>query len=556
MTCIVSSESPVNNMCGRVPWEKCSKGLPRQSVTGGLEREAELWQSFERLMDALRDRVGKERLMPTERWLWVEILKLGALLIGWFLALSHEELEVPASVKRGRARFVRQRAKPKTVRTLFGKVRYVRDYMLRQNGKGGGYSPLDEALGLTQDGFTMPVLSFATQLATKMSYSAATAVLKGFLGWSPSVKSIERAVLGVGGYAEDFALRMPPPKGDGEVIVGQVDGKGHPTVRDGEMKKRRKRRKKPGPGKKKKLKSQRHRGRNKRRTNGPKKRRKAGDKSKNAKVVHVIVLYTLKQDGGRLVGPLNKRVYIYTGTKRGAIRRMRDLIDRRGFEDNSGKQVQLVTDGDSIYADEIRKCFPHARHTLDVQHAVEYLWEAAHMLYPNNASARAKWAESRKSELVTDEHQAMFAELDKRALEFSDTPPKSKNSQQGETAKKKEKQPKSARQKFLVKVDYLKSRQHMMNYHELGTLDLEWGSGVVEGACRYVVGQRFDEGGMRWLRERAAPLLHLRTIELNGWWDPFIEHVHDELAADSRRTKQTPRLLTNIAPPMPKDKAA
>ncbi|MDM8563851.1 hypothetical protein QUF54_10910, partial [Candidatus Marithioploca araucensis] len=51
--------------------------------------------------------------------------------------------------------------------------------------------------------------------------------------------------------------------------------------------------------------------------------------------------------------------------------------------------------------------------------------------------------------------------------------------------------------------------------------DLVIASGVVEGAARYVVGERMDCSGMRWIPERGEALLRLRCIELNGDWDSF-----------------------------------
>jgi hypothetical protein len=44
-------------------------------------------------------------------------------------------------------------------------------------------------------------------------------------------------------------------------------------------------------------------------------------------------------------------------------------------------------------------------------------------------------------------------------------------------------------------------------------------SGVVEGAARYVVGERLDNSGMRWIEERAEAVLLLRCIEVNGDWE-------------------------------------
>ena len=46
---------------------------------------------------------------------------------------------------------------------------------------------------------------------------------------------------------------------------------------------------------------------------------------------------------------------------------------------------------------------------------------------------------------------------------------------------------------------------------------------VIEGAVRYVIGERMDCSGMRWIPQRAEALLHLRCIELNGEWEQFFD---------------------------------
>jgi len=61
----------------------------------------------------------------------------------------------------------------------------------------------------------------------------------------------------------------------------------------------------------------------------------------------------------------------------------------------------------------------------------------------------------------------------------------------------------------------------MMAYKDLIEADMVIASGIVEGAARYVVGERLDCSGMRWIPERAEALLHLRCIELNGEWERF-----------------------------------
>ena len=68
-------------------------------------------------------------------------------------------------------------------------------------------------------------------------------------------------------------------------------------------------------------------------------------------------------------------------------------------------------------------------------------------------------------------------------------------------------------------IGYLDKRLSMMAYQDLIEEDMVIASGIVEGAARYVVGERLDCSGMRWIPERAEALLHLRCIELNGEWE-------------------------------------
>jgi len=91
----------------------------------------------------------------------------------------------------------------------------------------------------------------------------------------------------------------------------------------------------------------------------------------------------------------------------------------------------------------------------------------------------------------------------------------------------------------------------MMNYDELAREDLELSSGVVEGAVRYVISQRFDEGGMRWIKERAEALLQLRCIELNGDWESFIAFSHAKIAHQQRSSRRQKRLLQDAPESLP-----
>ena len=108
---------------------------------------------------------------------------------------------------------------------------------------------------------------------------------------------------------------------------------------------------------------------------GPVQRTK-GDKSKNAKMATLVIMYTLRREGDQLLGPLNRWQYASFAPKRRAFEVARREADKRGFTRASGKTVQIVTDGDNDLARYAAEYFPEAILTIDVMHVIEKLWSA------------------------------------------------------------------------------------------------------------------------------------------------------------------------------------
>ena len=89
-----------------------------------------------------------------------------------------------------------------------------------------------------------------------------------------------------------------------------------------------------------------------------------------------------------------------------------------------------------------------------------------------------------------------------------------------------------------------------LGYKDLIEADLVIASGIVEGAARYVVGERLDCSGMRWIPERAEALLHLRCIELNGDWERFFAWGYQRWL-DQMRAGQRVMIRTDQADALP-----
>jgi hypothetical protein len=448
-----------------------------------------------------------------------------------FLACRQERLDVAPFLRRGRRSFRLAPPHARNLNTLFGVVRYWRTYLREvKQGECRGFHPLDMVLGLTEDRFSLPLLSVAVRLSLQLSFAKARSTLGWFVPNPPSTEVVECAVLGLGRHTQEWFESAPVPNGDGEVLVMLADSKGTPTATEEELTKRRGKRRTQRP------RCHRHRGRERRHARGSRPRRKKGDKSKNAKMATLCVMYTLRRGAdGKLHGPINRWIYASFAPKRHCIAVMAREARKRGFGPRCGKVVQLVTDGDNDLARYATEFFPEAIHTIDIMHLVEKLWSAGESLYPEGSEACQAWVATQKERLYTGRAAELIEELHLRWEQTPKTGPGNKG-----------------KRKRLEEIhDHFAKRVSQLNYDQLIEQDLVIGSGAVEGAVKYVIGQRCDHGGMRWIKERVEALLQLRCIEINGDWDRFIEKVHRKLQASAKGTGEGHRLQSKTAAPLP-----
>jgi hypothetical protein len=478
----------------------------------------QLHETLDRLIDYCLH--CRQSFGPFEQGLLELLNTVGQLLVLLFLHTRHHALDLRPWQQQGRYR-VKDRHAERTLDTRYGPVRYARAYLTPTKQPGPGFHPLDIALGLTRDGFSPGVIQLVTRLATRMSYQAAARVCRYFLGWSPSTEAIEAWVLGLGRYTQAFMDAVANPTADGEVLIIEVDGKCTPTATAAELAKRR------GPraakhGRGCPCRCQRHRGQQRRRAGGRKKRRKKGDKSKNGREITLVVMYTLRRDAdGRLHGPLNKKVWgTYAGRKAASLW-ARAQATKRGFPPDTTKQVEIVLDGVKSLYQGLVKLFPQAWFTLDIRHVEEKLWQAGRHFHSEGSPELQAWVQERQAFLYRGQAKVLIERLQEDLGRVSLHGPGTKARRQG--------------LRWLL--NYLEPRLPMMRYDELIAQDLVIASGIVEGAARYVVGERLDGAGMRWIQERAQALLQLRCIELNGDWDRFFRWSQEQWCEDLRNRR-------------------
>jgi hypothetical protein len=495
--------------------------------------QAQVRQTVDELLDYCA--TSDESFFDFEKRLLVLMMTLGRLLIRVFLTARHERLDLAPYLEDGRYR----RGDPyaeRTLKTAYGELCYGRAHLIPRRG-GAGFHPLDVVLVLTRDRLSPWVMQLVGKLATRMSFAAAQLICKAALQWSPATETIEQVVLGMGRTAAPFMAQLaaPDPKGEGEVLVIEVDGKCPPTATPEELAKRCRKR----PPKHERACAcgcQRHRGQAKRKKRGSKKRRKKGDKSKNGKEVVVVVMYTLKRGtDGKLHGPVNKKVWGTFAGRKAAALWARAQATKRGFGPETTKTVQVVTDGASGLKDNLEPLFPKAIFTLDVCHVVEKLWALGHRFHKEGSEELKAWVEELKALLYGGKAAALVERLRHWLQQVPSNGPGTKG----------------RRQALAALIGYLEPRLAMMRYDEWRAQDLVIASGQVEGAVRHIVGERMDCAGMRWLQGKGEALLHLRCIEINGDWDAFVVWLQSQ-NRDRLEKGQPTRILTNQPIPLAK----
>lgn len=230
--------------------------------------------------------------------------------------------------------------------------------------------------------------------------------------------------------------------------------------------------------------------------------------------------------------PVNKKVYA------GIVDDACNVIEARFCEaaqrDPEGLRTWVVlVDGDEHQL----RCVQQAAEAagkeivivLDVMHVLGYLWRAAHCFHNPGSKEAESWVLERLRMLLTgvsasDVAAGMRRSATRRQL---------------------------ARRKPVDKcATYLCNNRDYLRYADALAQGFPIATGVIEGACRYIVRDRMDKTGARWSAEGAEAVLRLRALRANGDFDEYwrfhtaTEHRanHVALYADDRVPDPLPAL--------------
>ena len=138
---------------------------------------------------------------------------------------------------------------------------------------------------------------------------------------------------------------------------------------------------------------------------------------------------------------------------------------------------------------------------LDLIHVIEYLWCAAHSFHPVGSETAQNWVSEKLLAILEGKVSNVAAGIRRSATN------------QKLTGNKREAVDKCAN--YLLKYkQYLCYDQYLSAGYPIAT-------GVIEGACRYLVKDRMDITGARWSLHGAEAILRLRAIIASGDFESY-----------------------------------
>lgn len=88
------------------------------------------------------------------------------------------------------------------------------------------------------------------------------------------------------------------------------------------------------------------------------------------------------------------------------------------------------------------------------------------------------------------------------------------------------------RKELRTVCNYLENNAERMRYHEYLQAGYPIASGVIEGACRHIIKDRMEQGGMRWTLPGAKAMLNVRAVCASSEWSEF----HSWRQSETRKT--------------------
>ena len=391
------------------------------------------------------------------------------------------QLEAPTAERRNipcacghQAHYRELRSKP--VLTAVGRVEVSRPYYLCPHCHGGQF-PADVELDIENTEFSPGVRRMQAVVGQEAPFDHGRQQMKQLADLEVTTKAVERTAEAIG---EDIAAREQAEiqramQLDLPIIVGepipvlyvQMDGTGVPVV------------KKETAGRRGKTEGQ-------------------PAHTREAKLGCVFTQTTWDREGYAIRDP-DSTTYV------GAIETAEEFGKRiyweawkRGWSRAEKKVV--MGDGAEWIWNLADQYFPRATQIVDLYHARQHLWELARKLHPNDQSSQNRWMMIHQNLLDNCKIKKLLTSL--RSIQTPSV---------------------ELAEKLRTEAEYFRRNARRMRYPKFRRQHLFVGTGVIEAACKTLIGSRCKQSGMFWTVRGANAILALRSCHFNGRFEDYWE---------------------------------
>src|SRR6266542_3434163 len=146
---------------------------------------------------------------------------------------------------------------------------------------------------------------------------------------------------------------------------------------------------------------------------------------------------------------------------------------------------------------------------IDLIHVLEYLWKAAWCYHADGDPHAEAWVATHAISILSGQAAQAIAAIDQQAVHAGLSG--------------------GQRRGVDTCIGYLQAKQEFLGYDTALAAGWPIATGVIEGACRHLIGDRLDISGARWGLAGAEAVLKLRAVKANGDFDRYWRfHVRRE----------------------------
>jgi len=372
----------------------------------------------------------------------------------------------------------------KQIVTLLGECKFDRNYYECDCGndcESGGNTkyhyehsvPKDDIIGVSGTKFTETVKRVTAQIAASDSFVDTSANLKMLCGIDVSAKECERIAEDAGekiiiARQEEIAyseteLNPPEPEMPVKTLYIEYDGTGVP-IRKKELA-------------------------------GIKGKQVDGSAKTREMKTGCMFTQSVLNDEGKPVRDANSTTYFsQIGSLEGFGQLLYSEAVKRGVD--YAEKVVIIGDGAKWIWNLARDNFPGATQIVDLYHAKEHVFDVMRTTIADEVELRL-----RKTELYT---MLENGDIDELADAFSKLPATTEEQLE----------------KVRIEYNYFTQNKERMQYKNFREQGLFVGSGVIEAACKNVIGKRLKQSGMLWSVDGANKISALRCAVMSGCFEP------------------------------------